>query len=484
MKPASRVLTLFVIAVFVAVTFSGCVSRSEDNPHLKVFGDPAESGRKGWPGPFQGAITFYDIDGDGRDEIVAHSTDKSVYVYSSTGKTVAVLPTNYPPAWHIDQVSNGVSVDVLTPADPPSVIIADHAATISVWTFVPSESDEVSFTFEKRWDRRMTECKRNPSMDAGPTVVDLDGGGEKEILVHTEDAGLFALAADGKTLWHHCWSGGHSAPVAADLDGNGKMEAIFASDSGFISVFDGVSGSPLWTFNARDHIKPGSVPVSPTVADLDGRPPMEILFTARHAPRDDPDAFDSFSMGIFAIRQNMTTWKSELVWMTQPEWANPISYTRLAVHDVDGDERPDIFGMDWNTIGHRPGEWQRLGPGNVFRLTADGETVWKREIDAWWSNKGIAIGDVDGDGALDVLANGPKDGSDGFWRLSTETGKAEGFISLAPWKMTGGANLVDLDHDGTMEIVARVVHADAEKEGGILVYDLDAPADIVWRGDG
>src|SRR5687767_387626 len=66
--------------------------------------------------------------------------------------------------------------------------------------------------------------------------------------------------------------------------------------------------------------------------------------------------------------------------------------------------------IDRNTIGHRPGDWERPGPAHVFRLDRHGEDVWVREIDACWSNQDILVADSDGDGEADVLVNGPGEG--------------------------------------------------------------------------
>jgi hypothetical protein len=452
---------------------------------LQGLGDPANSGLGRWTRQFDAPPKAFDIDGDGVDELIAEANDTNVYVFRAlTGHVLAVIPTTTPPAWHIERVLNGVEAAVLRPGEPPSLVITGHAAYVAVWRYDPAKSDKDHFTFDRQFNRRMDECHASPGMDAKAALGDLDGDGTLEIAVQTEETGFYALHADGSTMWKKCWAGGNSAPVIADLDGNGKKEVIVGSDSGFLSVLDGATGDPLWTFDAtKSGITPASITVSPTVADLDGIPPLDILFTARNAPDGDAASFAHDHMAIFAVHQDPTTYQAELLWMRQPEWANPLSDTQLVVHDVDGDGRADIFGMDWNTIGHYPGDWERLGPAHLFRLTADGQDVWVRQMETWWSNQDIALADLDGHGSLSLLANGPAGPYDGIWRISATTGAAEAFLPLSEWKVARGPLLFDLRHDGSMQLVFPVEPIDGSRSrGAIVVFELGVPYDAPWRG--
>ncbi|MHB1261123.1 MAG: FG-GAP repeat domain-containing protein [Thermoplasmatota archaeon] len=454
-------------------------------PALLVgLGDPGSSGLDAWPGQFDAAPTAYDLDGDGVDEVIAQAADTKVYVFrAATGHVLAVLPTTIPPAWHIEKVLNTVEVAVLRPGEAPSLVVTDHAAYVAVWRFNAAASTADHFSFDRQFDLRMDECRPSPGMDAKAAVGDLDGDGELEIVVQTEERGFFALRADGSTLWSKCWGGGNSAPVIADLDGNGRPEVILGSDAGLLSVLDGATGAPRWTYDARQAgIDPASISVSPTVAELDGVAPLEILFTARHAPRGGPETYAQDHLAIFAVHQNPASYQAELLWMRQPEWGNPLSNTQLVAHDIDGDGAMDILGMDWNTIGHYPGDWERLGPAHVFRLDAQGNDVWVREMETWWSNQDIAVADLDGAGQLSVLVNGPAGPYDGLWRLSADTGMAEGFLPLAGWKVARGPQLADLHHDGSMQLLFPVKPIDDEARGAIVVFDLGVPYDAPWRG--
>lgn len=453
---------------------------------IAALGPPSSSGLPAWTPQFDAAPTAYDLNGDGVDEIIAHASDKKVYVLSAlTGRALAVIPTTYPPAWHGERILNTVAAGVLRPGEAPTLVITNHAGYVSAWRFDAANSDEDHFAFDRLFDRRMDECSKSPSIDSGAALGDLLGNGQLEIVVQTEETGFFALRPDGTTLWGKCWAGGNAAPVIADLDGDGKVEVIVGSDSGFLSVLAGASGAPQWTFDASAHgVTPASIVVSPTVADLDGVGPLEVLFTARDAPPGDATTWASNHVAIFAVHQDPVTYEAKMLWMRQPGWANPLSHTRLVVTDVDGDGRMDILGMDWNTIGHYPGNWERLGPAHVFRLTAQGEDVWVRPMETWWSNQDIAVADLDGDGSLSVIVNGPAGQYDGMWSLSATTGKAEAFLPLdAEWKVARGPQLFDLRHDGSMQLVFPVKPmVDGDGRGAILVLDLDTAFAAPWPG--
>ncbi|HEV8361530.1 MAG TPA: FG-GAP-like repeat-containing protein [Candidatus Thermoplasmatota archaeon] len=448
---------------------------------LRVLGDPAESGLAAWPGGIDAVPPVaYDFDGDGVREVVVHSNDTSVYVFrADTGRAVARFTTSYPEGWYIERILNGVAVAPLAPGEPASIVVANHAARVSAWRFDPAHSTADRFAFERRWETALPALAGAASMDARPVLADLDGDGRLEIVVQTEEEGVYALRGNGSILWKQAIGGGNAEPTVADLDADGKPEAIFASDDGRVTVLEGRTGKFLWTFDAKG-VAPGpaSIPVAPTVADLDGELPLELLLVARDA--HDADDFGNDHVTVIAVRGEGGD--GELVWSFRPAWAAPLSYTHLAAVDVDGDGSPEVLGMDWNTIGHFPGAWERVGEGHAFALRADGTELWKRPLDSWWSNKDVAVADLDRDGALEVLANGALEGRDGLWALDARTGEPRAFLSADPWKVQRGPALVDLFGRGTTQLLLSVVPADEPGTGAILVYDLGAVADAPWPG--
>lgn len=446
----------------------------------RVLGDPRTSGLPRWPGAFEAApIRAYDFDGDGDLEVTAHANDTFVYVFdAATGLVLARWTTTYPPGWNVGQVLNAAEPARLSAGEAPSVVVANPAASVGVWTLRGAQSGG-ELRFERRWEAQMPWLGPVQGQDARSVLADLDGDGSLELVVHTEGVGAHALRSDGGFLWSLRVEGGNAAPAVGDLDGDGRPEVVLASDQGVVTVVEGATGRVLWRFDAARHAPwPASIPVAPTLAELDGAPPLEVVFTTRDA--HDPGRWDQNHLTVFAVRGRDGA--AELVWQRRPAWAAPLSTTHLAAVDVDGDGRPELLGMDWNTLGHLPGNWERTGPAHAFALSATGEERWVRELDAWWSNKDLAVADVDADGRLEVVANGARLGLDGLWALDAATGKPEAFVPVAPWKVARGPVLADLGGDGTMQLLLSVVAEGTPERGSLLVFDLGVAWRAPWPG--
>src|ERR1041385_653328 len=88
-----------------------------------------------------------------------------------------------------------------------------------------------------------------------------------------------------------------------------------------------------------------------------------------------------------------------------------------------------------------------------------------------------SVGDLDGDGHEDVVANGPRGGGDGFWLLSAANGTAQAFMPAGGWKVLRAPQLADLHHDGRIEMVLPVEPVDGgDVRGAILLIALPRAA--------
>jgi outer membrane protein assembly factor BamB len=108
-----------------------------------------------------------------------------------------------------------------------------------------------------------------------PIVVDLSGGGEREVLCLTDTGVLSAHGPGGKLLF--AWETGHRyrAPASAgDIDGDGGTEITLLDVDGTLRVYDARTRREKWSFESGEGISVGRV----AIAYCDGRKGLEVVF--------------------------------------------------------------------------------------------------------------------------------------------------------------------------------------------------------------
>lgn len=473
------------VAAAIAITWLAAAAGASTPTRTDTITEAEANPAAEWK-PFDSyPVELFDIDGDGDQEIITLNDNRRVYVLDAeNGRMLAELTTRFPDGWTARTI-NGVEAERMEPGAPASLIAANSAAYITRFDFDDANSTATDWKFKKRWEKRLAAHHPNPGMDAKVTLADANGNRKYEIYAQVEEMGLFALKGDGGILWSKNVSGGNAEAVLADWDRDGHLEAFFFSDNGQVRAYHALKGTHEWTFDATQYMPwPASISRGGAVAQLDdGR--LEVVFCARDG-RDDGNLTDN-RLGLFVVDNDDADAWGDLRWLRRPAWAAPLCYARPVVYDFNGNGKPEIYGMDWNTVGHKPGNWERTGPAHVFSFTREGRELWHTTLDTWWSNKDIAIADLDGDGAKEVLANGPDDaGHDGWWMLSIRNGTKEAFLDVYPWKSTRGPRLGDLDGDGDVDF-ALPVEGDAggteAGEGAVQVWHVGTPlGSIAWGG--
>jgi outer membrane protein assembly factor BamB len=78
-------------------------------------------------------------------------------------------------------------------------------------------------------------------------AADLDGDGEAEVLVTTQDGYLLAIHSEnGKMLWNTTINEPPQGMAFADLDGDNVLDVIMTTASSFAIALSGKDGSPIW----------------------------------------------------------------------------------------------------------------------------------------------------------------------------------------------------------------------------------------------
>ncbi|MFO1533455.1 MAG: hypothetical protein ABR562_07145 [Thermoplasmatota archaeon] len=348
--------------------------------------------------------------------------------------------------------------------------------------------------------------------DGNPFIAHLDGEPGGVVLSQSDGLpGHFAFDGDGTLRWWTAFWDGNAGPWAGRLRPNEPVRAVFATDGGQVVAYDVASGAIQWTFDVAAYgVVPGSISVAPNVFDLRGDGRMSVFVGARQAVNDTGVGEDP---GTWMHRQHakyfLLSSGGQELWSASLDLGNPMAYMHPAAVDLNGDGVKDLVVLDWNTIGHHPGNWEKLGPANLFALDgATGETLWVTAVDSSWSNQGIAIADFLGDGKGQILVEEQVGLTDG---LSLYSLQGE-FLRWVPvqadgWRITRGPVLADTDGDGKVEVILPVareahscvagdsgcasdltqhcLHTDVGcRQGALLVYDTDAPgASVTFSGD-
>ncbi len=272
-------------------------------------------------------------------------------------------------------------------------------------------------------------------VNSSPLVVDADLDGTLEVVFGETYSpySFFALdvsAAAGSVVLQPRWStllldgGCSSAPAAADLVGDRKLEIVVAA-SGIPSSSVGgklvyafsADGDRLWTFSTQRFNNFNS----PTAVDLDADGRLEVLQASTDG-------------SLYCLHGASGT----LDWSFAVEESS-IMHTQ-AVADLDQDGSFEIV-----VGGFAPG-----GSDSLYCLDASGNILWKREfLDTDINFSSPSIGDLDRDGCYDIVIGTAH--SNPAIHAFDRRGK---LLWRTPQRGTvySSASLADLDGDHTLEI--------------------------------
>lgn len=229
----------------------------------------------GFPMKYKASIEasgkMFDLDGDGKDELIQPTSDGLVHAFKADGTEAAGWPVASSIRPELDAKSGTAKNSCAYRTDKKAC-----KATIG--------------TLEPKQFRQM--------ILGTPAVGDLDKDGKVEVIFTTYDGQVLVVHHDGKTAAgfpvevdhargkntdpEHLWDDGiFSAPVLADLDKDGKLEIIVTAMDQQIYVwrFDGSQqkGFPVIVRDPDHGDKAGDrIITSPAVGDIDGDGTLDI----------------------------------------------------------------------------------------------------------------------------------------------------------------------------------------------------------------
>ena len=353
--------------------------------------------------------------------------------------------------------------------------------------------------------------------DSSPAAYDFNGDGRKEIVVGGDRGNLFVFAYSGST-WSVVWSrqtrddlnaagapGGNcrnssvikSSPAVGDLNNDGKAEIAVsvggipgADHNGGVLVYSYQQSNP-WSFAVAsgwpkprlDKLGAAGGPdgcwdgfwSSPAMGDIDGDGQQEVVVLGLdrhiHAWNYDGSAVAGWPIYRYTDESDSTEGTDCLL---RGGWSSP------ALGDIDGDGLPEVVvGTDsppWSC----PGNWEQINYryGTVWAINGDSSNVPGWPVTTQNNVKSSpAIGDIDGDGEMEVVASSADSDEGGNGRYvyawNANGSPVPGWPKVLPGDVQAPPALGDLDGDGRPEVVV-----------GCGTVTDNCGRLYAWRGDG
>ncbi|MEK6824544.1 MAG: VCBS repeat-containing protein, partial [Nanoarchaeota archaeon] len=308
------------------------------------------------------------------------------------------------------------------------------------------------------------------SIGGGPALADLNNDGRLEIVIGTIQAGVnngntaYVLNYDGSLRWSYQFPAGinssygiqYANPVIEDLDGNGDFEILVASNERLYS-FDR-NGNVGWTYNASKR-EPSLISATPAVADFDSDGKKEIVLgSSKSHWRYLPNTNSSINLTrLFWTNTSIIMLNNDGAVRWEIPWKGEAISTTPVIADLDNDGRLEIV-VGTSKINPDPEDVGRPTPV-LSALTKDGKVLWgfipSGTLQTWVYNGDLAIADTNGDGYLEVLLAAPYPGNaPAGGKLFSVNYKGEllwDYDVSAP-RPFGPPVVGDIDNDGRLDI--------------------------------
>jgi len=424
------------------------------------------------------SVALADLDGDGRPELVTANAG----VPNSSGASLTLL----------QNVGNGTFSDRLdlelgTLPSPLATVVAtadvdgdgdvDLAAINNSTGTVSVILNAGNGTFDPRVEYFTDYHPRSLA------VGDLDGDGKPELAVATGDTAavhIFRNRGDGTFPARLDYPALYSpfALCAGDVDGDAFEDIVVAvPERNTISVMRN-SGTGL--FPARLDYPTGAYPSSIAIQDLDGDGTREIVVANNNSSGiGTVSVFRNLGSGVFAPRS---------------DYAVGIQPTAVTVADLDGDGKPDLAVAKYHAANS--------GQLSVMLNRGNCEFSAARDYPVGSNPSAIATGDLNGDGAVDVLAvnSGGKSVSilvnhgDGTFEAPTNyvTATLPQYVGVGDMNQDGHLDfaVVNVGHNGSENSVSvflnrgdgtfqsRVDYLAGSEPRGLALGDFDCDGDL------
>lgn len=271
--------------------------------------------------------------------------------------------------------------------------------------------------------------------------TDLDIDGKPDFITPNIDAATFSLLKNNSTIGNLSYNlnletttpGRPDAVVSGDFDGDGDQDVAMTSwDASSLSVFKNTSSVGTISFAPNVDFTTGTNPEGIAAGDIDGDGKPDIVTTDVNA----------FTVSVLRNTGSVTT----IAFASAVSFSTGFAPRAVVVRDFDGDGKPDLA-----VATETPNKVV------VFRNTSTtGSISFAPRVDLLSGTRpwGIAVGDLDGDGKPDIVNSNNGSLNASVFKNTSTPGtisfdpKIDLFVGDFPQKVAIG----DLDGDGKLDL--------------------------------
>ncbi len=338
-------------------------------------------------------------------------------------------------------------------------------AILSPKSLVSTSEEDLDIGHRQLEVRILWRFRANDKLRCSPALADLNNDGIIDVVVGSKDNNVYVLSGNnGSLIWNYtAFSWIATSPVVGDINGDNKLEVIIGDGNGSIHVLSGSDGELIW----RRHI--GSlIAATPAIGDIDGDGDIDIVVGTEDGV-----------VYVLSGADGSTIWRK---FISQP--VPPFVYFTGSpiIADVNADGESEII------VGVGTALALNFSDAILVLRGDDGSILWSggRRVDssscatiwAMCSPSTAAVGDLNGDGILDIVVSDvfahtiAFDGANGrlLW-FSGTTNHSKMTQEVSPV-------IVDIDGDGKLDVVS--VSYDPDINRNTLVAYRGADGETIW----